>query len=110
MSLKIKVHHCATCEKNYLLASAYCPQCRSVNSFIPLEVEGKGKIFSYTVVYVSEKKWEADTPYSLVVIDLDGGVRVLGRMNGDNLHPLQIGMKVELTEYKDQVPVFKRVD
>lgn len=109
MALKIKANQCQSCEKRLLLAPGYCPQCRKKNSFMPIEVEGIGTIFSYTVVHVGEERMQADTPYPLAVIEINGGLRVLGRIEQADTRSLQIGARVELVEYKDQVPFFRSV-
>lgn len=109
MALKIKAHQCQSCEKQLLILSGYCPQCRSKNSFMPIEVEGVGEILSYTIIHVSEERFGGDTPYPVAIVELDGGLRVLGRLTKDDPASLQIGIKVGLAEYKEEAPVFKRI-
>ena len=107
MAQSIKGYQCQECGHRSPLASAYCRNCSSQGSYSPVEVIGKGKIFSYTIVHVSEEKFSAEVPYPLILVELDKDMRVLGRLQKESMDRLKIGSAVELTEYRDGVPVFK---
>lgn len=107
MPENIKAYQCQKCERYAVIAPAFCPDCREKNSFVPIEVEGRGEILTYTVVYVSEERFSAETPYPLAVIELNKNLRILGRINTADFSKLQIGMEVKLVKYSEQVPVFE---
>ena len=66
---------------------------------------GPGTIYTETVVYSPPEAYVNDVPYQLAIVELEGGRRITGRVDGDRVH---IGDRVEFAEYRNQVPFFRK--
>ena len=66
---------------------------------------GPGTVYTETVVYSPPEAYVNDVPYQLAIIELAGGRRVTGRVSGERAH---IGDRVEFTEFRNNVPFFKK--
>jgi hypothetical protein len=65
----------------------------------------KGTIYTETVVYAAPSAFTKEAPYQLVIVMLDEGGRVTGRVEGERV---AIGDSVELIEERGGVPWFRR--
>jgi uncharacterized OB-fold protein len=66
---------------------------------------GSGTVYTETVVYSPPEAYVNDVPYQLAIVELAGGKRITGRVDGDRV---QIGDRVEFAEYRNQVPFFRK--
>jgi uncharacterized OB-fold protein len=66
---------------------------------------GPGTVYTETVVYSPPEGYVNDVPYQLAIIELAGGRRVTGRVSGERAH---IGDRVEFTEFRNNVPFFRK--
>jgi uncharacterized OB-fold protein len=66
---------------------------------------GPGTVYTETVVYSPPEAYVNDVPYQLAIVELEGGRRITGRVDGDRV---QIGNRVEFAEYRNQVPFFRK--
>ncbi|MGP0074710.1 MAG: Zn-ribbon domain-containing OB-fold protein [Bryobacteraceae bacterium] len=66
---------------------------------------GPGTVYTETVVYSPPEAYVNDVPYQLAIIELAGGRRVTGRVSGERAH---IGDRVEFTEFRNNVPFFRK--
>lgn len=59
-------------------------------------VSGKGHVYSYTVTHVAPAGFQDIAPYTIACVDLDEGVRMIGRLV--NIAPEQttIGLRVQI--------------
>jgi uncharacterized OB-fold protein len=64
-----------------------------------------GSVYTETVVHAAPEQFVADAPYQLVIVSLDGGGRLTGRVLGDRV---RIGDPVELAEERNHVPFFRK--
>jgi len=91
---------CASCGATYFPKGAVChnPDC-SDSKMEDTEFGPKGKVWSLAIQTYPPpppaKYDEPYKPYAMGVIDLDDGLRVLGRLSGDDL-TVQPGIDVEL--------------
>ena len=83
-----------------------CPACAG-SRLVRHEVEGRGRLVSWTVIRRPPTKFRAEAPYAIAVVDLDAGVRITGRLAAvpDDLEP---GAPVVLDVTRDGVHVFRR--
>ena len=83
-----------------------CPACAG-SRLVRQEVEGRGRLVSWTVIRRPPTKFRAEAPYAIAVVDLDAGVRMTGRLGAvpDDLEP---GATVVLAETRNGVHVFQR--
>ena len=67
----------------------------SAEAPLPIEFSGKGKVFSYTIIYAAPKMFEHYTPAIVALVQLDEGPKVLSQIVDCELNELKIGMEVE---------------
>jgi uncharacterized OB-fold protein len=66
---------------------------------------GSGTVYTETVVYSPPEAYVNDVPYQLAIIELAGGRRLTGRVDGDRV---QIGDRVQFAEFRNNVPFFSK--
>lgn len=92
---------CTTCNSTYFPKSPVChnPKC-SGSAVEDASFGPAGKLWSYSVQHYAPpapaKFDEPYEPYTLGLVDLPEGLRVLGRMSTDDPNALEVGMNVEL--------------
>jgi uncharacterized OB-fold protein len=78
---KVMATRCRRCGTNYFPPRVDCPKC--IGSGVEwFEINGNGRLVTYTVVNYGPTGFEEDAPYTLAVADFDG-VRVFGRLSKD---------------------------
>ena len=65
----------------------------------------KGTVYTQTVVHAAPQAFVNEAPYQIVIVTLEDGSRVTGRVVGP---PLSIDDPVVLVEEKGGVPFFQR--
>lgn len=60
------------------------------------EASGKGTLFARTIVHVPARGFENVAPYVLVAVELDEGVRVVGRLIGIEPQDAKHGMRLKV--------------
>ncbi len=73
---------CAECGKLSLEARGLCPFCGSQGGSA-VSLSGRGRLLSWTVIRVAPARYAAEAPYTVGILDLEEGVRVTGRIEGD---------------------------
>jgi len=63
----------------------------------------KGIVYTETMIHAAPQQFVADAPYQLIIVTLEDGTRVTGRVKGE---PVAIDDSVELAEERDGVPYF----
>ena len=66
---------------------------------------GSGTVYTETVVWSPPEAYVNDVPYQLAIIELEGGRRVTGRIDGERV---QIGERVSFAKFRNNVPFFRR--
>ncbi len=74
--MSIQVYACTGCGRNYFESSERCAHCGE--GLEGKNVSGLGRIYSYSEVHLGPEGME--TPYLLALVELEGGGRVLGRL------------------------------
>ena len=64
-----------------------------------------GTVYTETLIHSAPEAFVADAPYQLVIVTLDNGTRVTGRVSGD---PVSIDDPVFLAEERNGVPFFRK--
>jgi len=93
---ELLIQSCIDCKADVSPTAYVCPRCRSLS--LEWQVSsGEGTVYSYTTVPRPRLKELADQGEAVVVmVDLDEGVRIMGRLVGDRRNP-KIGDKVTVT-------------
>lgn len=66
---------------------------------------GSGTVYTETVVWSAPEAYVNDVPYQLAIIELEGGRRITGRIEGERA---QIGDRVSFAEFRNNVPFFRK--
>ena len=66
---------------------------------------GSGTVYTETVVFSPPEAYVNDVPYQLAIIELEGGRRITGRIDGERA---QIGDPVTFAEFRADVPFFRK--
>lgn len=109
----MRVQWCGECGRWVFYPRAVCPHCGGV-SLEWRAVSGRGTLYSFTVVHrAPTAELQAEAPYVVGLIDLEEGVRMMGRLGGVGLDEVRIGMVVRV-EYHDvtsevTLPTFRLV-
>ncbi|MGB3072036.1 MAG: Zn-ribbon domain-containing OB-fold protein [Ottowia sp.] len=82
---RLLLQKCASCGKVRHYPRLLCDSCYSDQAEW-IEASGRGKVHSWTVCHHAfHPAFAPELPYTLVTVDLEEGVRALGRWGGDGL-------------------------
>lgn len=95
---ELRLQRCGTCAHVYLPPRPFCPRCasREVEAFT---ASGRGRLHSYVINYRPALGFEEEAPYSIAVVELDEGPRLMTNIVGVEQTPeaLTVDMPVEVT-------------
>lgn len=86
---------CNSCGKVITPPKHLCPNCKSEDLDI-IELSGKGKIKTYTIIRVPPPKFAKDAPYTAAIVELDEGPCVTARIIGLASDKVSIGQRVKM--------------
>jgi uncharacterized protein len=92
---KLMAGKCQNCGKIHLPPRPLCDNCYS-QKFEWLEVSGKGKLLTYTVIHVAPQQFQNLTPYAVGIIELENGLKIPGMIQGTEQDKLKVGMELTL--------------
>lgn len=97
---KVLANKCSKCGHMMLETVLFCEKC-SHNKFEPIELQGSGKVITYTIQAVAPEGFEDVESYAWVVFELDNAkVRASGFMPGIKApKDLPIGTKVKVAGF-----------
>ena len=88
------LQRCAACGKVRHYPQVTCTECYS-DACDWIEAIGRGAVHSWTITHHAfHPGFTGDVPYALVTVDLDEGVRALGRWDLPAGNGLRIGLRV----------------
>jgi uncharacterized OB-fold protein len=110
---ELRIQRCGDCWRYQFPPQDFCRYCSSVK-LAWTAMSGRGKVLSWTIVHWSPNPaYAADAPYSLALIQLEEGPRMLSNIVGCPPGPIQIGMqvKVEFEQCSPQIllPKFRPI-
>lgn len=95
---RLVVPRCEDCGRHSFPPMPSCPLCGS-RHVSPDEVSGDGTIYSWATVHIAlSPAFEADVPYTVLVVDLREGGRLMGRFLDGDARP-QAGASVRFEPY-----------
>ena len=65
-----------------------------------------GTVYTETLIHAAPREFVAEAPYQLIIVTLDDGTRMTGRVTGE---AVAIDDRVELAEPKNGVPYFRKI-
>ena len=87
-----------------------CPGCDSVETLVLVESPGRGEIYSYVNFTTDRMAYPAmKVPYSVVLVELEEGVRLVSNMIDLEPDEVEIGIPVEVVfdDIEDDLTLFK---
>ncbi len=110
---ELRLQRCDACGKVYFPPRPFCPGCasREVSVF---KASGRGILYSYVINHRAAPGFEP--PYSIAVVELDEGPRMMTNIVGTPQTPeaLQLDMPVEVVfeRFGDEItlPLFRPVE
>jgi len=103
--MTVKVYKCYKCGNVQAPPAYICGSCRSCN-LEETEVSGKGVLYTYSTVHIPLASLESEVPYTIAIVDLEGGCRITGRLETTSSVKPFIGARVELAEIRNGVCFF----
>ena len=101
---------CNKCGTVLLPPKPMCTNCLSTN-LKWIELEGTGKLVSYTVIYIAPEQFQSLAPYAVGIVELRKGLRLLGMICGVDPEKIRVGMNLKIdfeTSTSSQWPAWPR--
>ena len=92
---KLMAGKCLKCGKIHLPPRPLCDNCYS-QEFEWVNVSGKGKLLTYTVISIAPAQFQALTPYAVGIVEFDNGLKIPGMIQVATQEQLKIGMELTL--------------
>lgn len=108
---ELLLSECATCGHVFYYPRQMCPHC-GAQELRWRRSSGRGQVYSFTHVEVSfyGPTWERDLPYTVILVDLDEGPRMLSRLVESDQDAVALGAAVEVafvTVEEQALPMFR---
>jgi uncharacterized OB-fold protein len=91
----LKAGKCLKCGKIHLPPRPLCDNCYS-QEFEWINVSGKGKLLTYTIISIAPAQFQALTPYSVGIIEFENSLRIPGMIQDVPEGKLKIGLELTL--------------
>jgi len=93
---RVMLQRCANCGLVRHYPRPMCSECHSMEEEW-IEASGKGAVYSWTVTHHPfHIGFRGETPYILVTVDLEEGVRIQSQLLDAKVEDLKIGLPVEV--------------
>jgi uncharacterized OB-fold protein len=93
---RLVVQRCGRCERWIWQPQPLCPSCHAPDPQWT-EIDGSGRLFSWTVVYPPVlRAWQNEVPFTVVLVELSQGVRMVGRLADGDPEDLRMGQPMTL--------------
>lgn len=90
------IQRCPGCGAHQFYPQSSCRRCLS-EELEWMDAKGTGTIYSYTVIHrAPNRPFEPDVPYTVALIDLDEGCRMLSNIVDVDPEDVRVGMPVEV--------------
>ena len=108
---ELLLSHCGECGHRFYYPRRLCPKC-GADSPKMRPSSGRGTVFSFSDVHLSfyGTAWASQLPYTVILVDLDEGPRMLSRLVGEG--GVAIGDRVQVCFVEmdgHRLPYFERV-
>ena len=92
---KLMAGKCQKCGKIHLPPRPLCDNCYS-QEFTWTEINGKGKLVTFTVIHIAPQQFQAMAPYAVGIVELENGLKIPGMITDATQEQLQIGMTLAI--------------
>lgn len=91
---QLRLQYCEQCQHYQFYPRLYCMQC-SAKTVQWRDVSGRGVVYSYTIIHLNKAPaFVNDTPYTVVIVQLEEGPRILSNI-----------VDIALTDVRVDLPV-----
>jgi len=107
---KLMAAKCKKCGSLHAPPRPVCTKCYG-KELEWVELGNRGKLLTYTVIYVSPKQFETLTPYAVGIVKLEEGPQLPGMIRGVDLDKIRVGMDLTVdfdTTLPPQWPTWPR--
>jgi len=87
---RLEAAKCTKCGYIAFPQRLICPECGN-KKFEKMNLSGKGKLATYTIIRVAPEGFGDQVPYAVGVVELDEGVRTMAQITDCDPETLQIG-------------------
>jgi len=91
---KLLIQRCKSCGTLRHPPQPMCERCQSL-AWNSIESQGNGSIYTYTVMHYPEIP-PFDYPNTILLVELDEGIRIASQLIEAKPHEIEIGMRVEM--------------
>ena len=93
---RLAVPRCGVCDRWVWQPAPLCPSCGTPD-LVWSDVSGDGVVVSWTVIHPPVlPAWADEVPFTVLLVELDEGVRMVGRLVGADASELSTGLPVAL--------------
>ena len=93
---RLLIQRCPNCGGNQFYPQSSCRRCLS-DELEWVAATGKGTVYSYTVIHrAPSRTFEPDVPYTVALVDLDEGCRMISNIVDVSPQDVHVGMQVEV--------------
>jgi uncharacterized protein len=92
---KLMGSKCLKCGKLHLPPRPLCDNCYG-QDFEWIELSGKGKLLTYTIIHIAPIQFQALAPYSVGIIELENGLKLPGMISDISENQLKVGMELTI--------------
>ena len=107
---KLLLQKCTACDIYLQPPRPMCPECKSMDTMDWVECSGRGEIYSYVNFTTDRMAYQAmKVPYTVVLIELEEGVRLVSNMEDMDPEDVEIGLPVEVVfdDIEDDLTLYK---
>ena len=98
---------CKKCGEQYFPPRADCLKCMD-DKFEWVEYSGRGTLNSFTTIHAAPKGFDDIAPYTLGIVDLEEGGRLIAWINDVAKKDIKIGMKIKvIPRIFEEIPEIK---
>ena len=98
---RLEAKKCRGCGATYFPPRLICANCKS-KDFEEVKLPDQGKLLTFTTIRVAPSQFVDQAPYSMGIVELDDGTRLLAQIADCEPDQIKTGMKLRLEFRKIQ--------
>ncbi len=92
---KLTTTRCVKCKQLNMPPRVDCPKC--LGSEVEwVELSGRGKLLTYTVIEIGPESFAKFAPYTVGIVELDEGPKMMAKLVDVNREKIEIGMRLRV--------------